>query len=217
MGGGSWQYTPDSGKGKHQLVRDLLLLVASSGDGADAPAAPRASRTPSTTAAGATAAVAAATDGDGDAMMQDADAPTATAGAAAAAAGPAATVPAAAAVAVQAGVVPEKVPLVSAQELIQSARVLLLLLLQLYSSCEEAGVYGRGGEGRHHMQRLQGGGGQPNDRCGGTCTSLKNSSKAQCSLSAQDSVTCWMSLPLITATPCMLRRCWWLPTLNCAS
>lgn len=52
---------------------------------------------------------------------------------------------------------------VSVQELIQSARVLLLLLLQLYSSCEEAGVYGKEGVGRHHMQR-QTGGGQPNDR-----------------------------------------------------
>jgi hypothetical protein len=63
-----------------------------------------------------------------------------------------------------AGVVADQVPLVSPLELVQSARVLLLLLLQLYSGCEEAGVYGRGGEGRHHMQRLQGGGGQPNDR-----------------------------------------------------
>lgn len=143
-------------------MRDLLLLVASSGDSVDVRAAPRASRTPSTTAAAATAAVAAATDGDGDAVMQDAEAPAA----AAAAAEPAPTTPAAAVVAVQAGIVPEKVPLVSVQELIHSARVLLLLLLQLYSSCEEAGVYGRGGEGRHHMQRLQGGGGQPNDRCG---------------------------------------------------
>jgi hypothetical protein len=157
VGGDSWRYLHESNRGKHQLVRDLLLLVASSGDAPTATAATRAQRAPA-----AAAAPAAPADADDDAIMQDVGA----AAAAPAALGPttAAAAAAAAAWAPAAGTVPERVPPVSAQELVQSARVLLLLLLQLYSSCEEAGVYGRGGEGRHHMQRLQGGAGQPNDR-----------------------------------------------------
>lgn len=144
----------ESNKGKHQLVRDLLLLTACSPAAAAATALtphPALSQQP-----GPAVATPAAT-GDTDAVMQDAGTP-------AAANNPAPCEPTAAVQATTAGVVADQVPLVSALELVQSARVLLLLLLQLYSSCEEAGVYGRGGEGRHHMQRLQGGSGQPNDR-----------------------------------------------------
>lgn len=150
VGGDSWRFIPGSNKGKHQLVRDLLLLAAISGDDA----ASSAVRKPRDAAPAATAAAAAAgSQSNGDVEMADANAPAGaavadTAAAAAAAAGS------------------DSAALVTTQALIQAGRVLLLLLLQLYSSCEEAGVYGRGGEGRHHMQRLQGGAGQPNDRCG---------------------------------------------------
>lgn len=154
VGGDSWRYMHESNKGKHQLVRDLLLLTACNPAAADATmSTPRPALSQQPAAAAATPAA----NGDSDAIMQDAGTP-------AAANEPAPCEPTAAVQATAAGVVPDQVPLVSALELVQSARVLLLLLLQLYSSCEEAGVYGRAGEGRHHMQRLQGGSGQPNDR-----------------------------------------------------
>lgn len=163
MGGDAWKYIHGSTKGKHQLVRDLLLLVSSTGDEAAEPptqrAAPAAAAAPESPAA---AAAAATPPDDGDIHMDDADmdmlAAAVPAVAAAAAPAPAAKAEC------EPGVVASEVSPVSAQELIEAARMLLLLLLQLYSSCEEAGVYCRGGEGRHHMQRLQGGAGQPNDR-----------------------------------------------------
>jgi hypothetical protein len=139
VGGDSWRFIPGSNKGKHQLVRDLLLLAATSGDDAYGSAVRKARN--------AAPAAAAGSQTNGDVEMADANAAAAAAAADTAAAGP------------------DSAALVTAQALVQAGRVLLLLLLQLYSSCEEAGVYGRGGEGRHHMQRLQGGAGQPNDRC----------------------------------------------------
>lgn len=161
MGGDAWRYIPGSTKGKHQLVRDLLLLVSSTGDEAAQPltqrAAPAAAAAPEPPAP---AAAATAPD-DGDVHMDDADMDMLAAAVPAVAA--AAPAPPAKAEC-EPGAVASEVSPVSAQELIEAARMLLLLLLQLYSSCEEAGVYCRGGEGRHHMQRLQGGAGQPNDR-----------------------------------------------------
>jgi hypothetical protein len=144
VGGDSWRYVHGSHKGKHQLVRDLLLLSAISGGDAAGPAVHKTRETAKA------AAAAAGSQPNRDVEMADANAPVGAA---------AAETAAAVAAAVQ-----SPAALVTAQALIQAGRVLLLLLLQLYSSCEEAGVYGRGGEGRHHMQRLQGGAGQPNDR-----------------------------------------------------
>jgi hypothetical protein len=140
VGGDSWQY---SNKGKHQLVRDLVLLTCIADEASVQHSIPAPASDTSAAAAAAAAAPGASTDGDQD--MQDAAAATAVN---------------------EAGVVEDAVGPVSPQELVQAARVLLLLLLQLYSSCEEVGMYGQatGGEGRRHMQRLQGGAGQPNDR-----------------------------------------------------
>lgn len=149
VGGDTWRYIQGSNKGRHQLVRDLVLLVSFYGDEAAAVAALAApagrGQAPGAAAAAAAAAPAAAADAD---MTEAAELPAAGRSEKATAA---------------ADEVHHADPVCN-QELVQAAQVLLLLILQLYSSCEEAGVYGRGGDGRHHMQRLQGGAGQPNAR-----------------------------------------------------
>lgn len=119
----AWTDNTDDRKGRHRLVRDLVLLVTSNLDmTADiiAPATPA----PATAAA---------------ANRNSIPAPSV-----------AAAVPAAAQV-----VQPASPP-----ELVSAARQLLLLMLDLYSNCEAAGVYGGGS--RLHSKRS---GDKDSDRC----------------------------------------------------
>lgn len=126
VGGNAWGFVEEGAKGKHQLVRDLLLLASCSGGQAASPAPTRHSLVQAML----------------DAHTAAAPAPAADAAAAAAdAAHHAAAVDAAAAAPV------------TSLDLVAAGRRLLVLLLQLFSSCEEAGVYSSGAGSRHHMQR----------------------------------------------------------------
>lgn len=118
-----WSDDADGRKGKHRLVRDLVLLVTTNLD----------------------------TTIDNLASS--------TAPAAAAAAGSITPAPLAAAAAIAAANTATTTVLqpVSAVELVSAARQLLLLMLDLYSNCEAAGVYG-GGSALHSKQKQS-------DRC----------------------------------------------------